>query len=78
MKLARRFDIPVIPTVIRRREDGPDKTHFVQHFFPAIHVPKTENMQQDIDIAMRQVYDLLEQWITERPEEWFWQHNRWK
>lgn len=78
IKLARRFDIPVIPTVIRRREDGPDKIHFVQHFFPAIHVPKTENMQQDIDIAMRQVYDLLEQWITERPEEWFWQHNRWK
>jgi KDO2-lipid IV(A) lauroyltransferase len=78
IKLARRFDIPVIPTVIRRRADGPDKIHFVQHFFPAIHVPKTENMQQDIDIAMRQVYDLLEQWINERPEEWFWQHNRWK
>ena len=78
IKLARRFNIPVIPTVIRRRKDGPDRVHFVQHFFPAIHVPKTENMQQDIDFAMRQVYDLLEQWIAERPEEWFWQHNRWK
>lgn len=78
IKLARRFDIPVIPTVIRRRNDGPDKVHFVQQFFPAIHVPKTDNMQQDIDTAMRQVYDLLEQWITEKPEEWFWQHNRWK
>lgn len=78
VKLARRFDIPVIPTVIRRRHDGPDKVHFVQHFFPAIHLPKTDNLQQDVDIAMRQVYDLIEQWITERPEEWFWQHNRWK
>lgn len=78
IKLARRFGIPVIPTVIRRRTDGPDKIHFVQHFFPAINVPKTDNMQADIDIAMRQVYDLLEQWISERPEEWFWQHNRWK
>ena len=78
IKLARRFDIPVIPTVIRRRQDGPDNIHFVQHFFPAIHVSKTDNMRQDIDIAMRQVYDLLEQWIVERPEEWFWQHNRWK
>jgi len=35
-------------------------------------------MQADIDAAMRQMYDLLEQWITERPEEWFWQHDRWK
>ncbi len=78
IKLARRFDIPVIPTMIRRRKDGPDKVHFVQHFFPAIQVPKTENKQQDIDIAMRQVYDLLEKWIAESPEEWFWQHNRWK
>ena len=78
IKLARRFGIPIIPTVIRRREDGPDKVHFVQHFFPAIEVPKTDNMQHDIDTAMRQVYDHLEQWIGERPEEWFWQHERWK
>ena len=78
VKLARRFDVPVIPTVIRRREDGPDKIHFVQRFYPAIHVSKTENMQGDIDDAMRQIYDLLEEWIAERPEEWFWQHNRWK
>ena len=78
VKLARRFEIPIIPTVISRREDGPDSVHFVQKFFPAIHVARTDNMQADIDAAMRQMYDLLEQWITERPEEWFWQHDRWK
>ena len=78
VKLARRFDIPVIPTVIKRREDGPDKIHFIQEFYPAIHVAKTDKMQQDIDVAMRQVYDYLEQWIAERPEEWFWQHERWR
>ena len=77
-KLSRRFDIPLIPTVISRRADGPDNVHFVQKFFPAIHVAKTDNVQADIDAAMRQIYDLLEQWISERPEEWFWQHNRWK
>ena len=78
VKLARRFEVPVIPTVIMRREDAPDSTHFVQRFFPAIHVAKTDNMQADIDAAMRQIYDLLEQWITEKPEDWFLQHNRWK
>lgn len=78
IKLARRFDIPVIPTVIRRRRDGADKIHFEQHFFPAIHVAKTDDMKADVDAAMRQVYDHLEAWITAQPEEWFWQHDRWK
>ncbi len=78
MKLARRFDVPIIPTCIHRRDDGADKTHFVQYFYPAIHVAKTDDIEADITTPLRQVYDLFEQWITERPEEWLWQHNRWK
>ncbi|MBT7641466.1 MAG: hypothetical protein HN715_00520 [Rhodobiaceae bacterium] len=78
MKLARRFDIPIIPTVVRRRHDGPDKTHFVQHFFPAFRVAQTDDTSADIDAAMRQAYDLFEQWIETRPEEWLWPYNRWK
>lgn len=78
MKLARRFDIPVIPTVVRRRHDGPDKTHFVQHFFPALHVGQSDDMNADVDAAMRQAYDLFEQWIEQRPAEWLWPYNRWK
>lgn len=78
IKLARRMDIPVIPTVIRRRMDGPDKVHFEHVFYPALTIPKTDNLKADVDAAMRDVYDYLEDWISARPEEWFWQHNRWK
>ncbi|MBT7641467.1 MAG: hypothetical protein HN715_00525 [Rhodobiaceae bacterium] len=78
VKLARRFDLPVIPTVIRRRQDGPDKAHFVQHFFPAIRVDKTDDAQADVDAAMRKVYDLIEGWIEANPQDWLWAHNRWK
>jgi KDO2-lipid IV(A) lauroyltransferase len=78
VKVARRFDIPVIPTVVRRRHDGPDKSHFVQHFFPAIHVAKTEDAKADVDTAMREVYDAIEDWIETSPQEWLWAHNRWK
>ncbi len=78
LKLARRFDVPIIPTCIHRRDDGPDKAHFVQHFYPAIYVAKTDDMEADINAGLRQIYDLFEQWITERPEEWLWQNNRWK
>mgnify|MGYP000247425207 CR=1 FL=1 len=78
IKLARRFDIPVIPTLVRRRNDGPDKAHFVQYFFPAFRVAQTADMSADIEAAMRQSYDLFEQWIEERPSEWLWPYNRWK
>lgn len=78
IKLARRFDIPVIPTLVRRRNDGPDKAHFVQYFFPAFRVAQTPDMSADIEAAMRQSYDLFEQWIEERPSEWLWPYNRWK
>jgi lauroyl/myristoyl acyltransferase len=64
--------------VVRRRHDGPDKSHFVQHFFPAIHVAKTENAKADVDAAMREVYDAIEDWIETSPQEWLWAHNRWK
>jgi lauroyl/myristoyl acyltransferase len=26
---------------------------------------------------MREIYDYFEAWISERPAEWFWAHNRW-
>lgn len=78
IKLARRLDIPVIPTVIRRRMGGSDKVHFEHEFFPALQIAQTDNLKADVDAAMREVYDYLEEWIGARPEEWFWQHNRWK
>jgi lauroyl/myristoyl acyltransferase len=34
-------------------------------------------MQADIDTTMRRVYDVFEDWIQERPADWFWAHNRW-
>jgi KDO2-lipid IV(A) lauroyltransferase len=77
VKLARKLDIPLVPTRIIRRDDGPDATHFKQIFYPAIRVAKTDDMQGDIDASMREIYDYFEAWISERPAEWFWAHNRW-
>jgi len=57
---------------------GPDKPHFVQYFFPAFRVAQSADMSAEIEAAMRQSYDLFEQWIEERPSEWLWPYNRWK
>jgi KDO2-lipid IV(A) lauroyltransferase len=77
VKLARKMDIPLIPTRVIRRDDGPDAAYFKQIFYPPIHVAQTDNMQGDIDATMREIYDYFEAWISERPAEWFWPHNRW-
>lgn len=77
IKLARRFEAPIVMTRIVRRDDGPDRTHFKQIFYPAFYTPQTDNMQADIDTTMRRVYDVFEDWIQERPADWFWAHNRW-
>ena len=76
-KLARKHQLPIVMTRIIRRTDGPDNAYFKQIFYPAFYAPQTDNMQADIDATMRQVYDYFEDWIRERPEDWFWAHNRW-
>ena len=78
VKLARRFELPIVPTLIRRRTDAPDAVYFEQVFFPPIYVAKSDNQRADIDATMRVLYDMLETWISERPEEWLWAHRRWR
>jgi Kdo2-lipid IVA lauroyltransferase/acyltransferase len=45
--------------------------------FPALRLPRTGNAHADVAALMAQVNAILESWIRERPEEWFWVHRRW-
>lgn len=77
-KLARRFEVAIVPSVIRREEQAGDPSHFVQHFFPPIYVAKSDNADADIKNAMDAIYSQYAEWVYARPEEWYWYHNRWK
>lgn len=70
---ARKFRCPVIPARVVRHQGA--------HFDVIISAPMeftwTDNSEHDIAQAMRQVNALLESWITEHPEQWFWVHRRW-
>lgn len=35
------------------------------------------SQEQDVYNAMVKVNNTFEQWITQKPEDWFWVHNRW-
>ena len=78
VKLAHRFELPIVPVIMRRLYDAPDAVYFEETFLPPIYVPQSGDSRADIEATMRVLYDLLEEWITERPEEWFWAHRRWR
>jgi KDO2-lipid IV(A) lauroyltransferase len=66
--LCRKFHCPLVPA--RAERTGPMQFHVT--FYP----PLAENKSDEA--RMMQVNDLMSSWITQRPEQWFWIHKRWK
>ncbi|WP_347252645.1 lysophospholipid acyltransferase family protein [Legionella sp.] len=70
-KLALAAQCPMIPTIVERVE----KTHFKVHIFPPlIFNPDAEDAEHEILINMNQFF---EQWIRQRPDNWWWEYHRW-
>lgn len=63
----------VVPTRVVRL----DGTRFRIVFEPAFKFASTGDMKADKLAAMTQVNAILERWIREYPDQWFWMHNRW-
>jgi len=72
--LARGTNAIVIPIFIRSE----DQQHFHIKFYPPLEVEKSENKEEDIRRHVQAQADLTEQVIREKPDEWFWFHQRWK
>lgn len=72
-QFALKFGCPVYPTRVERIE----KTHFRVTTFPALEIKKTDNPGEDIKTILKNINQLLETWIRDRPEQWLWLHRRW-
>jgi KDO2-lipid IV(A) lauroyltransferase len=72
-QLALKSDRPVIPLQIERLEGA--SFRIIIH--PALEIQKTGDRESDVYNVMVQVNKTLESWIRQRPEQWFWLHNRW-
>jgi KDO2-lipid IV(A) lauroyltransferase len=72
--LALRYDVPVIPTFIIRT--GFD-THTL-YIGPEIDIRRTGDPQKDIEVNIANFNGIIEDFIRQYPEQWFWIHNRWK
>jgi Kdo2-lipid IVA lauroyltransferase/acyltransferase len=71
--LALRFDCAVLPARFERLHGA----HFRLTLYPPLDLPRSGDRDADVAALMRMVNETLENWIRERPEQWFWVHSRW-
>jgi KDO2-lipid IV(A) lauroyltransferase len=71
--LALRFDCDVLPARVERLGGA----HFRLTVFPPLPLPRSGDHHADVAALMARVNQILEEWIRDRPGEWFWLHRRW-
>jgi KDO2-lipid IV(A) lauroyltransferase len=72
-RLALHFDCAVVPARVERVGGA----RFRLTIQPPLPLPRTGDRTADIATLMAEVNRTLESWIRERPEQWFWLHQRW-
>lgn len=70
---ALRFNAPVLFTDGLRQPNG--KFHVVVE---PVEVELTGNRETDVDAIVARFTQILEKWVRRVPEQYFWQHRRWR
>lgn len=73
-ELAIRYGYPILPVRVERLDND---VRFRITFHPPVEWTPTGDTAADTVTIMRQLHAILEGWIRERPEQWFWVHKRW-
>ena len=73
-KLARRFDCPVHGARAVRFPNG--ELHL--ELTPALDLPRDAEGLIDVAGATARMTEVVEGWVREHPEQWFWFHDRWR
>ena len=72
--LARKFNLDLIPAFI----STDDYENYVVRIYTPIKSIKTENQEEDLQKITKAQANILEKVIRSNPNQWFWQHKRWK
>lgn len=70
---ALRFDIKVCFMDMLRLPNGKFKA-----VFEPVEIERTGDRERDIDSMVARYSQLLEKWVRKYPEQYFWQHRRWR
>jgi KDO2-lipid IV(A) lauroyltransferase len=72
-RLARHFHAPILPVRVERLVGA----HFRFTVLPRLAVAETSDGTADVLATMTRVNGMIEGWIRDRPEQWWWLHKRW-
>jgi KDO2-lipid IV(A) lauroyltransferase len=70
-EFALRYDLPLIPARVVRKRGG---AYFNAKVYPPLEFTRTGDKEKDI---MTAVNAMIESWVREYPDQWFWVHKRW-
>lgn len=73
--LALKYDFDLIPARTIRKNG---KSKFELEVDKPLQIKRTDDLGRDAKTVMTQVNKIIESWIREYPEQWFWVHKRWK
>jgi len=71
---ARRFQAPIVPLFIRRRDDGIGHVICVGEPY---HYTDTGDVRADTDREMQKMTTIMEDFIRQYPTQWLWIQRRW-
>lgn len=77
-QLALKYNIPIILVMVRRISQSTKTSWFKQPRFELLvrHlIPTPEDSPRSL---MQKIYQVLEEWIVNNKEQWFWLHKRWR
>jgi len=72
--LSRKFDALLVPAFIRTN----DHKEYEVEFYEPFPTTNSENKDQDILESVNKQAHITQKAIEEKPDEWFWLHQRWK
>ena len=72
--LARLKGAPIVPILTYSEPSG---KHLLK-CYPYLELCKTDEREADVANMTKTLVTIIEEAIKERPQEWFWLHNRWK
>ena len=72
-RLAMRYGVELMPMVAQRTGKARYVVRVEEPFMPVA----AETEQQSIHDTVLKINQMVERWILQAPEQWFWMHNRW-
>jgi len=72
--LALHTNAPVLPSFTRRLPDG----KYILEIGPKVEIIRSGDRNNDVLINTQNFTKIIEEKISQYPEQWFWVHQRWK